>query len=77
MTPAMPLLVLPGCHARGCDVAGDQYSMVLCRKCRQWFCAKHIDTDEGVQMRSADSPRLRGLLYYEGRCQHCRKPKHH
>ena len=77
MTSATPLLIVPGCHARGCDVAGDQYSMVLCRKCRQWFCAAHIDTHEGVHLLSADSPGLRGLAYYQGLCLRCRKPKHH
>jgi hypothetical protein len=77
MTLATPLLILPGCHARGCEAAGDQYSMVLCRKCHEWFCAEHIDTHVGVELRSADSPRLRGLSYYQGLCLHCRKAKHH
>lgn len=77
MTTATPLLIVPGCQSHGCNVAGDQYSMVLCRKCRRWFCAEHIDADEGVTLRSADSPSLRGLSYYQGRCLECRKPKRH
>jgi hypothetical protein len=66
-----PTLITPECDAPGCDVAGDQYTMVRCRGCGAWFCPEHIDAAEGVTLVRPRSQALTGLAYYEGICIPC------
>jgi hypothetical protein len=68
-----PTLITPECDAPGCDVAGDQYTMVRCRGCGAWFCAKHIAAEEGVTLVRSARPTLSGLAYYLGLCVPCRQ----
>ena len=68
-----PTLITPECDAPGCDVAGDQYTMVRCRGCGAWFCSEHIDGEEGVTLVRPRGRALSGLAYYQGICIPCRQ----
>jgi hypothetical protein len=64
-------LITPECDAPGCDVAGDQYTMVRCRGCGAWFCPEHIAGEEGVTLVRPRGRALSGLAYYQGSCVPC------
>ena len=66
-----PVLIAPECHVSDCHHGGDQYTMVKCRCCEQWYCSDHVDMQETVrQVRTVD-PVLHGLSYYVGLCLGC------
>ncbi len=66
-----PVLIAPECHAPDCHHAGDQYTMVKCRSCEQWFCSDHVDTEETVQLVKTVDRAFQGLSYYAGLCLAC------
>lgn len=66
-----PLLITPECHAPGCGVTGDQYTMVRCRRCGAWFCSEHIAAAEGAILVRLGSSALSDLAYYQGICVPC------
>jgi hypothetical protein len=67
-----PLLIAPECHAADCQHAGDQYTMIKCRCCEQWYCSDHVDTQETVQLVKTVDRAFQGLSYYMGLCLGCR-----
>jgi hypothetical protein len=73
---AAPTVITPECHARGCSVSGDQYTMVRCRRCDAWFCPDHIDPAEGVRLVTHHRAPLVGLTVYIGICRTCRTCQH-
>jgi hypothetical protein len=70
---AAPIVITPECHAHGCSISGDQYTMVRCRRCDAWFCPDHIDPAEGVRLITHHSAPLVGVAFYIGMCQTCRR----
>jgi hypothetical protein len=68
-----PTLITPECDASGCGVAGDQNTMVRCRRCAAWFCPEHIDAAEGVTLIRPIRLALGGLAYYQGICVPCQQ----
>jgi hypothetical protein len=68
-------LITPECDAPGCGVAGDQYTMIHCRVCGEWFCPEHIAADEGVTLVRPTSRPLSGLAYYQGSCVPCQQAR--
>jgi hypothetical protein len=70
-----PTLITPECDAPGCDVAGDQYTMVRCRGCGAWFCPEHIAGEEGVTLVHPIGRALSGLAYYQGSCVPCQQAR--
>jgi hypothetical protein len=70
-----PTLITPECDAPGCDVAGDQYTMVRCRRCGAWFCPEHIAADQGVTLVRSARRALSGLAYYQGLCVPCQQAR--
>ena len=67
------MLLTPECEATGCNVAGDQYTMVRCGECGGWFCIDHIDAKEGATLVYPAPRVLLGLAYYQGICLACRQ----
>lgn len=67
-----PVLIAPECHAPDCHYDGDQYTMIKCRSCEQWFCPDHIDAQETVQLIKTVDPTFQGISYYVGLCLGCR-----
>jgi hypothetical protein len=65
------LLITPECNAPGCNVAGDQYTMVRCHACGAWFCPDHIAADQEVTLIRPARRALSGLAYYQGLCTPC------
>jgi hypothetical protein len=68
-----PVFIAPECHAAGCHRNGDQYTMVKCRVCDNWFCAEHLDTHDTVRRVSMVDTGMPGLTYYLGLCLDCRE----
>jgi hypothetical protein len=69
-----PMLITPECDTPGCSIAGDQYTMVRCRRCGGWFCPEHIDAAAGARLvrpGRLGSSALRDLAYYQGICVPC------
>ena len=72
MNQRTPVLISPECHAAECHNSGDQYTMIKCRNCEQWYCSEHVDMQEtALQVKTVD-PVLHGLAYYVGLCLGCR-----
>jgi hypothetical protein len=71
-SPAITLMT-PECGTPGCNVAGDQYTMVHCRECKEWFCPDHIAAEEGVKLVCPSPRSLLSLRYYEGSCVPCQQ----
>ncbi|MGO8948543.1 MAG: hypothetical protein ACLQUY_12960 [Ktedonobacterales bacterium] len=67
------MLLTQECESPGCNVAGDQFTMVRCRDCGGWFCPQHVDAKEGVTLIHVAPRVLRGLGYYQGICTACRR----
>lgn len=68
-----PTLITPACDARGCGVAGDQYTMVRCHRCGAWFCPEHIAAEEGVTVIRPVRHARGSLAYYQGICVACQQ----
>jgi hypothetical protein len=68
---AASTLITPECDAPGCNVTGDQDTMVRCRRCRGWFCPEHIDVEEGVALIRLTGSAHSSLSYYRGTCASC------
>jgi hypothetical protein len=65
------LLITPECEAPGCNITGDQYTMVRCQACGAWFCPEHIDAAAGARLVRLGRSALRDVAYYEGICVPC------
>jgi hypothetical protein len=65
-------LITPECETPGCRVAGDQHTMIRCRKCSAWFCSEHIAADSEVTL-LRPAPWILNLAYYEGICSACQQ----
>jgi hypothetical protein len=66
-----PTIIVPECHASDCHHDGDQYTMVKCRNCDQWYCTDHIVMQEGAHQIKSVDPALHGVTYYLGLCLGC------
>jgi hypothetical protein len=85
MKEAAPLLIAPECSAPGCHHDGDQYMMIKCHSCDQWFCEEHYEMLEwngrqGQRITAVPTVKLvktglDGLAYYLGSCMACREKR--
>lgn len=73
MSAPATTLIIPRCQAHGCSVAGDQYTMVRCRKCDGWYCSDHIAIHETVRLITVAAGPAKGLSYYVGICARCQR----
>jgi len=55
------------CAAKGCHTSGPAHDFVRCRICKQWFCKKHIDDGDGVNVMQSSS-----ATWFEAICQSCK-----
>ena len=66
-----PTVIAPECHVAGCHHTGDQFTMVKCRVCTQWYCAEHLGTQDTIRRSSIMDTGRKGLSYYLGLCASC------
>jgi hypothetical protein len=72
-TGASITLLTPECEAPGCHIAGDQFTMVRCCRCKSWFCPDHIAAEEGITLERSDPRALVAFTYYQGLCVPCQQ----
>jgi hypothetical protein len=71
MRKSTPVFIAPECHVPACRRAGDQYTMVKCRSCDQWFCSEHLHSQDTIRRSSIMDIGLPGFAYYLGLCAEC------
>lgn len=71
MSAKSALLITPECGSAGCNVTGDQYTMVRCRACGHWVCTEHTAAEEHVELRKAGNLEGASVAYYQGLCRAC------